>query len=79
MVNRRMQRASFWSNRIDDAMIYSDKDAAIRKARTLRYNNPRVVAYKDARSIDKFQDSERTHKVGLDCMEDGWDGHKNSF
>lgn len=77
MVDRRRQKASFWSNRKVDAFVFADKAAAGRKAKSLRHNNPRVISLKEAQAIVRERELSRIHEVGMDCMEAGWDGHKN--
>lgn len=79
MVDRKKQRASFWSNRTDDAFVFADKGAAQAKCRSLRFNNPRVMPLTDAwermREIERDED----YHAAMSAVEDGWDGHKNAF
>jgi len=79
MVDRAKQRASFWSNRLDDVYAYDDRAAAERKAASLRFNRPRVLSLQDAASIVAALDDERAHQQAMDDSEAGWDGHKSSF
>lgn len=44
MVDRRKQKKSFWSNRMDDAFFYTRMEAASAKVSMLIYNNPRVLS-----------------------------------
>lgn len=79
MVDRNKQRASFWSNRLDDAMQYGDKGAAQRKAAALKFNSPCVLSLQDAARIARAQEDERIHDEAMSSCEMGWDGHKGVF
>jgi hypothetical protein len=79
MVDRNRQRASFWSNRLDDAMKYGYKAAADQKAAKLRFNNARVLTLQDAARIAGEQACERDHEQAMNDCEAGWDGHKGYF
>lgn len=79
MVDRNRQRASFWSNRLDDAMKYGDKSAAQQKAAKLRFNQPRVLTLQDAARIVGKQAREREYEQAMSDDEPGWDGHKVYF
>ena len=76
MVNRRIQRASFWSNRLDDALVYRNAEAARQKARSLKFNNPRVIKLSTARALASCNDV-----YGYDEDDEydelGWDAHKS--
>jgi len=76
MVDRRRQRRSFWSNRLDDAFVYANRRAAERKAASLRFNNPRAVSIDEARRIERLQ------LVGswtFDEADMSWDAHKDTW
>lgn len=90
MVDRRIQRASFWSDRLDDVFIYNLRGAAERKAKALRFNSPRVLSLAEARIIsamnpcaqkeyDKAEDSYDLSCIGHyeDNHPEGWDDHKS--
>lgn len=77
MVDRRKQKASFWSNRLVDVFVYQDRQAALEKARSYRYNNPRVLPYELARDYVKEAEREDAHQQAMDWCEAGWDGHKD--
>lgn len=83
MVDRRKQRASFWSDRLDDAMTYADIWAATRKARSLRFNNARVLPFSAAvvmtAAKDRHREREEDYHAAMAAVEDGWDGHKNAY
>jgi hypothetical protein len=83
MVDRAKQKASFWSNRLDDVLVFKNRGAANDKVRELRFNNPRVMTLGDAqkltRETDKHREQEADYHAGMSAMEDGWDGHKNAF
>lgn len=79
MVDRNRQRASFWSNRLDDAMKYGDKAAADQKATKLRFNRPRVLTLQEAARIAGEQARRRDLEQAMADGEAGWDGHKGHF
>ena len=79
MVDRNRQRASFWSNRLDDAMKYGDKSAAQQKATKLRFNQPRVLTLQDAARIAGEQARDRDREQAMADDEAGWDGHNGHF
>lgn len=79
MVDRNRQRASFWSNRLDDAMKYGDRSAAQQKAAKLRFNQPRVLTLQDAARIAGEQARATEHEQAMSDDEAGWDGHKGYF
>lgn len=76
MVDRNRQRASFWSNRLNDAMKYGDKSSAQKKAAALRFNRPRVLTLQEAARIAGEQEMSRDFDQAMDDAESGWDGHK---
>lgn len=76
MVDRRIQKKSFWSNRLDDAFVYGNKHAAEQKAQSFRYNNPRVMTLNHASRIAEEQEQQRQHEETMKWTEAGWDGHK---
>ncbi len=83
MVDRSKQKSSFWSDRLDEAFIYNDRIQADNKARSLRYNNPRIMEFKEAISRvgvpferTNQETKERQHQEVMDEIESGWDGHK---
>lgn len=55
MVDRRRQRQSFWSDRLDDALVYRRRVDAQLKVARLRYNSPRVLPLEEAREIADAQ------------------------
>lgn len=79
MVDRNRQRASFWSNRLDDALKYGYKAAADQKAAKLRFNNARVMTLQEAAKIAGQQELERDAECAMSASEAGWDGHKGYF
>lgn len=86
MVDRRKQRASFWSNRLDDVLVFADRGAADRKAASLRFNRPRVMTLyaarsdaADARRAVHERDEEHTWNQAMSDRESAWDGHKGYF
>lgn len=76
LVDRSKQRASFWSDRLDDVLVFADKAAALRKAGTLRYNEPQVMSLQEAREYMRDAQVERDHEAAMDEAESGWDAHK---
>lgn len=59
MVDRRKQHKSFWSNSTEDVFTFADRDSAVRKARKLQFNNPRVLTLGQANRISAKQQQER--------------------
>jgi hypothetical protein len=76
MVDRDRQTASFWSNRLTDAFVYKFEQAAIRKAASLRYNNPRAMPLHQAVVIAEVAEREREEDQIMSTCEQGWDAHK---
>lgn len=83
MVDRKKQKASFWSDRLDDVMVFAARSAAEGQARALRFNNPRVMTLAEANRLTrderKARDEEADYHAGMACVEFGWDGHKDVF
>jgi hypothetical protein len=79
MVDRSKQRASFWSNRLCDVLTYQNRDAAQRKASSLKFNRPQVMTLTEARAINEESERQRDHESAMDSSEAGWDGHKGVF
>lgn len=81
MVDRAVQKKSFWSNQMRDALIYTSKTAADRKAESLMYNNPRVLQEDDARRIlaanpGRYSTVEDHEYDEPELLPEGWDEHK---
>lgn len=78
MVNRNVQQASFWSNRVTQAFEYADKEAAQLKARSFRFNNPRVMSLEKAMEVSMQQSAKRCagNPVSAEGEGQGWDAHK---
>lgn len=73
MADRRRYRKSFWTFNIGLAFIYKHLNAAVDKAKSLRYNNPRVMSLHDAQK-------EAISQLPIDPESDpSWDSHKNTF
>lgn len=79
MVDRAKQRAGFWSNRLEDALVYQHKAAAQAKVATLKFNRPHVMTLAEAQGIVRESEAERDHEDAMDASESGWDGHKGNF
>lgn len=77
MVDRARQRASFWSDRLVDVLIYSERGAAERRAAGLRFNRPRVLTLAQARAAAGNNPCvhEEEHWSDVD-VGGGWDDHK---
>ena len=78
MVDRARQRASFWSDRLVDVLVYSERGAAERRAAGLRFNRPRVLTLEQARAAAA---ANPFHGCSVDeaCIDEGpegWDDHK---
>ena len=83
MVDRKKQRKSFWSDRLDDVLVWKDEKAAQRHADTLKFNDPQVIPLEKAERIDLDRMKARLdwqriaeHSEACSDMEMGWDGHK---
>lgn len=76
MVDRKKQRRSFWSNQTDDALVFASREAAERKAASLKWNNPRAIPLTTAQRWCHDQRLEALHNSAMDDDEAGWDGHK---
>jgi hypothetical protein len=72
MVNRSIQRKSFWSNRTCDAFVYRLYNAAANKCKLLKFGNPRVIAVSQAVEISQKQSQIHDEQLG-------WDDHKELF
>lgn len=87
MVDRRLQRQSFWSNRVTEAFEYVDAAAAKAKVASLKFNNPRVMTVEAARELSKHQSFQRAVETTDDQEWDTarahaelcWDGHKGAL
>lgn len=78
MVDRARQRASFWSDRLVDVLVYSERGAAERRAAGLRFNRPRVLTLEQARSAAAANPcSSEDGGSWYDEGPEGWDGHKD--
>ncbi len=73
MVDRRKRKDAWWTSDVEDAMIYDSRGAAVDKARSLRYNNPRAVQVCRLGEYDLGTADDLDH--GEHFME--WDVHKN--
>lgn len=75
MVDRSKQKASFWSSCLEDAFIYADRAAAETKAKTFKFNNPRVM---DLAAAKRIMPAEHWPIADADdgSPDLGWDAHK---
>lgn len=73
MVDRNKQTKSFWSYKLDDALIFRSLKVAQEKMSKLKYNNPRVINLDDAKSIEL---SNITDKISF-CEDPGDDEYWN--
>ena len=48
LVDRSLQRRSFWSDRLDDVQVFATRFAAVARMKALTLNNPRVVTLAEA-------------------------------
>ena len=51
LVDRSKQRRSFWSDRLDDVLVFSTRFAAGARAQALTLNNPRVISLAEAQRV----------------------------
>ena len=77
MVDRRLQRASFWSDRLSDVMKFPTKEAAQAIASRLCFNNPRPMPLHEAMVVAQSQSDDRELTACMDDAEVGWDAHKD--
>lgn len=52
MVDRHAQRKSFWSDRLQDVLLWQSESAAHRRLAQVRHNQPRVVDYAEAMRLE---------------------------
>lgn len=79
MVDRSVQKKSFWSHSIEEAYVYDNPALAKAKADSYRYNHPRVLTYEQAYRISEEQREQRESASysTLHLDEDmSWDAHK---
>lgn len=87
LVDRGKSKRLWWTSDDDAiAICYRDKCAADFACRRLKRNRPRVVAFKEAAATLRRQADDRMamerqweHEAGMEAMEAGWGGHKNTF
>lgn len=53
LVDRNQDPDHFWSNRVDTGFRYRNSEAAEKRAKGLRHNNPRVLTEEQARRLEK--------------------------
>ena len=51
LVDRGRIRHSWWSDELEDALVFDHQEAAERKCATLHHNNPTVMPYSHAESV----------------------------
>lgn len=52
MVDRGRIRDSWWSDDLEDALIYDNEHSAQRRLETIHHNDPRVVTYAEAQRLN---------------------------
>lgn len=55
LLDRKKQTRAWWSNRLDNVLVYREQRVARHKAASLQFNNPRVVTYAEALQIARDQ------------------------
>jgi hypothetical protein len=55
LLDRQKQTRAWWSNRLDNVLVYREKRVADFKAASLKHNNPRVVTLAEAQRIAREQ------------------------
>lgn len=87
LVDRQITKSTWWTSDNPSIILqYQSRSAAQFAAARLKRNNARVIPAhqalylisSQARAVSVAQ-AERDHEYALSIMEDGWDGHKNSF
>jgi len=77
LVDRSRFRQFWWtSDGIDFIKTFNNKEEAQKVCNKYKYNNPRVVDYKEVVELLKSQNEEIIHNEALVSVEAGWDGHK---
>ncbi len=76
LVDRKKQR-SFWSDRLDNVEVFPSKNVALRRARSLRYNNACVLTLARAQEMLQFEEEARRHDEVMDAAEAGTFGYKD--
>jgi hypothetical protein len=87
LVDRGVTKALWWTSDNPSIVIkYLDKRAAEFAAKRLKRNNAVVVHFSVAENMlmrqrESIYDAQKDidHMAAMDSLEDGWDGHKNSF
>lgn len=54
MVDRSRIRHSWWSDDLEDALVYDNKPSAERRLDTIHHNDPRVVPYAEAQRLHEL-------------------------
>jgi len=57
LIDRKATKRKWWSERLDQAMIFRKESAAIIQAKKLRYRNPEVISLLEAKRIAENQES----------------------
>lgn len=52
MVDRSKCKASFWSDRLYDVKVFADIHAANNALSRIKFNNPKVITYKEAMKLE---------------------------
>jgi hypothetical protein len=76
MVDRAKQRASFWSDRLDDVKNFRNYETAKAALSKLHYNNPRIVNYEAAVDLQAKNRSILNEIEMSQAHLEPWDDHK---
>ena len=79
LVDRAKQKDAFWSETLDNVLLFPTEKAAKRKLWPLKYNNPRVMPLDEAEQLAKEMQEDRWHDEAMIDSEMGWDAHKDQW
>lgn len=74
LVDRTKQRISFWSNRLDDVLVFNYKTTAEAAMKKLKFNCPRIMTYDEAQLITNSQNESK--REFCQAHLEPWDDHK---
>ena len=65
LVDRGRIHHSWWSDDLEDALVFDHREVADRKCASLRHNSPEVLTYSEALLRNQLNDRAYTEEVGL--------------
>lgn len=76
LVDRAKCKDAYWTDTMDNVLVFPTEKAAKRKLWPLKYNNPRIMPLDEAQQIAKEAQEERWHEEAMDEAEMGTFGYK---